>query len=225
MKPDLSTPEGRFFKDVWDKIIKKGGGALTGDKCTSKNFGQYDILIFSPDQLDDPTLKIDDIRPIVDAVDDGAFIKFEIYSRSDFEAEVQKRKDAIAADEARRAQEVLKAKEDFQNRDPDAISAIYFKTQGAAVCVGVPSDNPLVNLLKRSDSPFADLSKGGIFRQIPDLNAIFLSIKKNECSAVIAPTKLLRDQLIPPLNRDNVVFDVHPGEIPASAVNELGGEK
>jgi hypothetical protein len=215
MKLDPSTPDGRFFMDVVDKIRKKGGAGLSMDKCTSKNFAQFDVLVFSAGQLDldaNPGLKLDDVRPIVSAIKEGFFIKFAFYSRDTFEAEVQARKDAITADEQRRTAEKAAARVDFDNRDDGVVSALYMKLPPGVTCVSVSAEG--ADALLRPDSPFTELgTRANQFRAMNDLNTIFLAIKKHECFAVIAPTGLLRD-LIKALNRDNVAFDYDPHAFP-----------
>jgi hypothetical protein len=76
MSTDLSTPEGRFYAYVSDKVKRKGGGSITSNQCDLKNFGQFDILAFSLDQLDfdtNPALKPDIIQAVLAAYKDGAF--------------------------------------------------------------------------------------------------------------------------------------------------------
>jgi hypothetical protein len=228
MDTDLSTPEGRFLSYVEEKIKRKGNGGLMPNQCNDKNFGQFDILIFSLEQLNveyNTAIKPNIAKGVLAAYNDGAFKKFdEIYRRSDFEAENQKRLDAIAADEQRRAQEKQKAEDDFKARDGDAISAIFLKTSGGAACIGGGSDSHMPDLVKRSDSPFVDLiAKAAGTHQISDANALFIALKKHDCFAAIGPTKDLRE-LAAALNRDNVGFDYDPGEIAATRVDE-GGDK
>jgi hypothetical protein len=132
--------------------------------------------------------------------------------------------DAIAADEQRRLQEKQKAEDDFNKRDGDAISAIFLKTPGGAACIGGGSDSHLIELVKRADSPFADLiAKAAGTQQIADANKLFIALKKRDCFIAIGPTKDLKE-LTAALNRDNVGFDYDPGEIAATRVDE-GGDK
>lgn len=228
MDTDLSTPEGRFLSYVEEKIKRKGNGSLAPSECDDKTFGQYDMLIFSLEQLDLETnsaLKPAMVKNVLAAYNDGAFKKFDdIYRRSDFEAENQKRLDAIAADEQRRLQEKQKAENDFKARDSGAISAIYLKTSGGKACIGGATDSHLSALVQRSDSPFADLiAKAAGTQQISDANQLFIALKKHDCFAAIGPTGDLRE-IVAALNRDNVGFDYDPGEIAAARVDE-GGDK
>jgi hypothetical protein len=62
MKPDPSTPQGRFLSEVLEGVRKKGGGTVTMNSCTAKNFGQYDLLVFSPDQMDPAEIRLSGLK-------------------------------------------------------------------------------------------------------------------------------------------------------------------
>jgi len=214
---DSSLPEGRFFLDVKEKIEKKGNGRVDISKCAAKNFAQYDLLVFSASQLDpevNPNIKMEDIRPVaaavIQAIKDGTYLKFSDhpYSRATYEAEVQTRKDAIVQDQVKRNADRAEAQNDFDKRDGDDRSALYMKLPPGTTCV--LADAPTEQLYQ-PDSPFAELgTKQSQFHILGDANAIFLALKRHDCSAVIGTTAMLRDDLIPALKRDGVAFDYDP---------------
>jgi hypothetical protein len=220
---DSSLPEGRFFLDVKEKIEKKGNGRVDIAKCTAKNFAQYDLLVFSASQLDpevNPNIKMGDIRPIaagvIQAIKDGTYLKFidPPYSRATYEAEVQTRKDAIVQDEVKRAADKEAAQNAFDNRVGADLSALYMKLPPGTTCVAADVQP---EQLYQPDSPFAELgTRPNHFRILGDANAIFLALKRHECSAVIGTTAMLRDDLIPAFKRDNLVFNYDPHFIAAA---------
>jgi len=219
---DSSLPEGRFYLDVKAKIEKKGSGRVDIGKCTAKNFGQYDLLVFSASQLDpevNQNIKMEDIRPItaavIQAIKDGTYLKFaEPYSRATYEAEVQVRKDAIVEDEVKRKADKAAAQNDFDKRDGADLSALYMKLPPGTTCL--VADAPTEQLYQ-PDSKFAELgTRQNQFRILGDANAIFLALKRHECSAVIGTTAMLRDDLIKPLKRDGVAFEYDANTIAAA---------
>jgi hypothetical protein len=220
-----STSGGRFLSDTLEKIKKKGGGSLKMDKCTAKTFGDYDLLVFTPEQLDletNPTIKPDDVRSILDAVNERHFTQFSIYTKASYEAELQQRSEAIAEDEKLRAANKWKIEAEFKKINDDTIAAIYLKAPASRVCLGGPSRSGVKNLLEQTDHKFADLvTKKSALLEMGDANLIFLSIKKQECFAVVAPKGMLLDVIIPALQRDNVHFDYHPDTISAPEAKAL----
>jgi hypothetical protein len=140
MDQDKSTPEGRYLKEVIEGAEKKGSGKVKMSPCTSKNFGQYDLLVFSLDQMDpaaNPAIRAENIQPIVDAVTQGSFMQYgEAYTKTEFEADAQARADVIAKDEERRLRGMADAKREFKARDGADISAIYLKSPATNICVG-----------------------------------------------------------------------------------------
>ena len=228
IEEDRSTSEGRFLADVLYKIKKAGGGGLQMDKCSPKTFGEYDVLIYSPEQLDpevNKTIKRDDIRPLVEAVNEGHFKTYKVFYKSDYETETQRRNDAIAADEESRNQEKKKIEAEFDSRKLTEISAIYLKSPASGVCLGGASNPGLRDMLGKSDSPFADLVTNTTkVHEMTDANLIFLAIKKRECVAVVAQTAVLKDVIIPALRRDNVPFNYHPASVPPARVKELASQ-
>ena len=225
MNPDLSTPQGRFLSEVLEEVQKKGSGKVIMSPCTAKNFGQYDLLVFSPDQMDpaeNPAIRAEYIQPIVDAVKQGSFIQYGKYAKAEFEADAQARADVIVKDEERRLRGKAEAKREFDARDGADISAIYLKSPATNICVGGGPINPLPALLANRRVPvFADLLATSTKVLPPaDANPIFMSVKQHDCDAVIGTTAMLRD-VIPALLRDNVIFDYHAGSVTPVQVKEF----
>ena len=217
MKPDPSTAEGRFLKEVLEEVEKKGAGKVTMNTCTGKNFGQHDLLVFSPEQMnpvENPAIRAENIQPIVDAVKQGAFIQYGKYARTEFEGNAQARADVIAKDEERRLRGKDEANREFVARDGAQISAIYLKSPATNICVVGGPTEPLPDLLTNRRVPaFADLLATET-KVLPaaDANPVFMSIKQHDCDAVIGTTGTLR-LVIKALLRDNVVFDYHAGSV------------
>lgn len=223
MKPDQSTSEGRFLWEVLLEVRKKGGDNVMMSTCTGKNFGQYDLLVFSPDQMDpaeNPAIRAENIQPIVDAVKQGSFIQYGKYAKAEFEADAQARADVIAKDEERRLRGKAEAKREFDARDGADISAIYLKSPATNICVGGGPISPLPDLL-RNRLVFADLL-ATTTKVLPpaDANPVFMLVKQHDCDAVIGTTAMLRD-MIPALLRDNVIFDYHAGSVTPVQVKEF----
>jgi hypothetical protein len=226
MDQDKSTPEGRYLKEVIEGAEKKGNGKVKMTPCTSKNFGQYDLLVFSPDQLEprqNPTIRVENIKPIVDAVDQGSFMQYgDVYTKTDFEADAQARADVIAKDEERRLRGKAQARREFRDRSDADILAIYLKSPATDICVlGVPTDRLVTLLTDRRVPGFDDLLATST-KVLPsaDANQVFMSLKQHDCDAVIG-TKAMLMGLFVPLNRDNVIFDYHPGSVTPTQMKDL----
>jgi hypothetical protein len=225
MNSDPSTPQGRFLSEVLEEVRKKGNGMVRMNPCTAKNFGQYDLLVFSPDQMDpaeNPAIRAENIQPIVDAVKQGSFVQYGKYSKEEFEANAQARADVIAKDEERRLRSKAEAKREFDARDGADISAIYLKSPATNICVGGGPTDPLSALLAKQRVPvFADLF-ATTTKVLPpaDANPIFMLVKQHDCDAIIGATAMLRD-VIPALLRDNVIFDYHAGSVPPAQMKEF----
>ncbi|HVH82021.1 MAG TPA: hypothetical protein VM782_21665, partial [Stellaceae bacterium] len=178
-------------------------------------FAQFDLLVFTPAEIDGRTVTAEQVQRVADAVHEGAFVKFGpgIYPKSDFIDEQGERRQKIGEDDQRRAQDRAKAKEDFQKRDGDAVSAIYLKTPASAVCFAGETEGRLARRVKAADSPFADMfGDQAQYREALTAESIFLAIKQNQCLAAVAPTKVLRD-VIKGLDRDGILFDYHGGTL------------
>jgi hypothetical protein len=229
MNSEQSTPEGRYLREIIERAEKKGNGKVRMTPCTAKNFGQFDLLVFFPDQMSpdkNPEIRPENIQPIVDAVNQGSFMQYgDAYSKKEFEADAQGRADVIAKDEAHRLRDKKDAERAFNdNRRHDAdISAIFLKSPATDICVlGGPSD-PLSDMLKKGEvrEKFADLLPANA-KVLPaaDANRVFLLVKQHDCDAVIG-TKEMLNKVIPALERDNVPFDYHPDSITLSEMKEL----
>ena len=225
MNQDPSTPEGRFLKEVVEGVEKKGGGKIKLNPCTGKTFGQYDLLVFSPEQMDpakNPAIRVENIQPIVDAVNQGSLMQYGKYEKAEFEANAQARADVIAKDEESRLRGKAEAKREFRSRDGADISAIYLKSPATNICVlGGPND-PLRELLaKRKVEVFDDLFATTTKVLTPlDADPVFMSVKQHDCDAVIGTTAMLR-VVIGALERDNVIFDYHAGSVAPPQMKEL----
>jgi chemotaxis protein histidine kinase CheA len=220
---DTSTDGGRFTLDTLEKVKKKGGGGIIPVDCTPENFGQADLIVFSRNQLEEPELPPPAMKPVVDAIAQGAFIKFGIYAHATYIDEVEKRRQELEDQDQKRVAERKQFKEELMKRDENDISAIYVKVPALSICVNDASNGRLAQLLKGAKSPFSDLIAGETgqeqWRYTAGPDAIFLALKAHDCLAAIATTKVLR-KVMQGLERDGILYDADGGSLRAAALTQ-----
>jgi hypothetical protein len=114
------------------------------------------------------------------------------------------------------------AKREFRARDDADISAIYLKSPATNICVLGGPTGPLPDLLaSHKVEAFADLF-ATTTKVLPpaDANPVFMSVKQQDCDAIIGTTAMLR-VLIGALERDNVIFDYHAGSVTPVQMKEF----
>lgn len=222
MKSDPSTPMGRFLVSVMDGVKKRGGRNVSMAPCTAKNFGQFDILVFTPDQMDpatNPDIRADQIGPIIEAVKGGAYTQYgDRFTKADFEAEAQARADTIAHDDEVRGRAQAEAMHAFKGRlDATELAAISMKSPATNICV-VGTAETAAMLTAHKMSVFADLFSATTTVLAPlEAGPVFMAVKQHDCDAIVGSTADLR-KVIPALERDNIVFDYHAGSVTTAEV-------
>jgi hypothetical protein len=160
------------------------------------------------------------MKPVVDAITEGAFVKFGkgIYPQSDFITEVETRRQKIEDDEQQKRAERSHFREDFDKREAADVSVIYTKLPAPAVCVEGPADGALAKFLQRGGSPFADLIiSTTVMHYATGAEEIFIDLKKQDCFGVVAATKTLKG-VIKGLDRDGILYDVHGKSLAAATL-------
>jgi hypothetical protein len=202
--------EMRFLATVTASIEQKGGfsaNSLLATVCDPADLGNYDLVIFTPTQVANGSLEV--LTPLVEAIRSRQFVAFGSFTYAGFEnAETAKITEARAV-ESRHAAERQEARANFQSRDPAIFSAIHFDYPAPVVCLLVSPDvDGLRYLIKRNDSPFGGLlNKASVVREVATPDALFISMKKHDCLAAIAPAGVLK-VVMTALTRDNIIADI-----------------
>jgi hypothetical protein len=143
-------------------------------------------------------------------------VKFIIYESSAFLAQLEARKQKLEQAEHQRLQRLAAAKDAFQARPAEDISAIYTRFSASVACVDDSVGTIARQILKRNTSPFADvIANSTTLRRSASAEATFIALKTRECDAALAPTELLRE-VVTGLNRDGIPFEYHAGTITAA---------
>ena len=212
-QPD--SQDMRFLATVTANIEQKGGFAantLLATVCDPTELSHYDLVIITPAQVANGSLEV--LTPLVEAIRNRQFVAFGSFTYAGFEAtEIAKVTEAHAV-ESRHAAERQEAKVNFQTRDPAIFSAIHFDYPAPVVCLLKSADTEgLRYTIKRSDSPFGGLlTKASVVREVASPDALFISLKKRDCFAAIAPAGVLQ-VVVTALARDNIVADIDPGSL------------
>jgi hypothetical protein len=229
---DPGTAEWRFLNGIRTQIEQRGGAPIVMTACAPADMGRYDLVVFSADQV--ATGPLVGLSSLIDALRTRRFVSYATFTMANFEAEERAKVAAAQAEQARQAAARDAARAGFQARDPSMISAIYGSAPAPVACLIATNDvNGLRYLLKRKDSPFADVvTAGSVIRELASADAVFIAFKKHECTAAIAPAGLLKP-VVAALNRDAVGIEVHTGTIDADrlarwqdlSAEELAAEK
>jgi len=208
------SPEMRFLSGVMVDIAKKGGlpgAAITPRICDSTDIENYDLVIFSSDQVANGSLE--NLTTVVNAIGSRHFVVFGTFTVTDFEAAEQAKAGAAQAVLAKESADRQSAIDSFQTRDATVISAIYLASPASVVCLMGSNIEGVKYLLGRSDSPFAALADGNsTILPTASANAIFLNLKKHDCFAAIAPAGALK-QVVAAFTRDGIPVEVSSGTI------------
>jgi hypothetical protein len=209
---DPSTLEWRFLASVKAGIEQKGGAPIVMTACDPADIGHFDLIVFSADQV--ATGSPAALSAVVDALRTRQFVTYSMFTVADFEVDERAKIAAAQAEQARQTAAREAARADFQARDPSVVSAIYDALPAPVVCLIATTDvDGLRYLLKRQDSPFADLvTAASTIRELASTDAVFIAFKEHECAAAIAPAGMLKPVVVA-LNRDSVGVEVHAGTI------------
>ena len=215
------TPESRFLADAKAAIERKGGAAIGMTLCDPAELGRYDLVIFSAEQV--ATGSAGALSAVIHALKTRQFVSYTTFTTAAFDAEEQARNAAAQAEEARKAAAREAAEADFQARDASAVSAIYATSPAPVVCLIATTDvDGLRYLLKRPDSPFADVvAASSAIRELASADAIFIAFKTHGCAAAVAPAGVLQP-VVAALHRDGVDIQLHAATI---AGDRLAGWK
>jgi multidrug efflux pump subunit AcrA (membrane-fusion protein) len=214
LAPQPESPKAKFLQTVTHAIEQKGGivssePSLMVTVCEPADFNRYDLVILSAAQVSNGTMEV--LTPLVEAIRQREFVSFGKYASTDFVAAEEVKVAAIRAEEARQVALRQEARASFQSRDPVVISAITLLGSSTIVACLMADDLDGVRyLIKRDGSVFADLANA--MRPVQSADAIFIALKKRDCTAAIAPAGVLRDVMIA-LERDGIKADVHAGTI------------
>jgi len=217
------SPEWRFLASVTHTIVQKGGlvanePSLMATVCVANEFGRYDLVLFSGAQVANGTLEV--LSPLVDTLRQRQFVSLGTFTVADFLAGEAAKAAAAKAEAAKQAAERDEARAGFQTRDATTISGIHLESPAAVVCLMASDADGVRYILKRSDSPFANLvTATSVIRAASSADAIFIALKKRDCVAAIGPAGALRD-VVTALVRDEVQVSVDSGLVdPARLAN------
>ena len=212
---DQNTIGWRFLVEVERKIERNGelvNSSLMLTACEPAAFADYDLIIFSRAQLSNATIEA--LTPLADALRKRQFVALATYKIAEFRASETARADSAHAEAARQEAERIDALKSFQTREPSVVSVIHTEAPASVVCIASSPDPDGVRyLLKRADAPFAGtISPDSAIRVIPSTDAIFIALKRKECTAAAAPAGALRD-VMAGLMRDGFKVEVDKGVI------------
>jgi hypothetical protein len=221
---NAGSVEARFLAHVTQRIEQKGGlsgSSVVYTACDPNHLADYDLILFSPGQMNDATVEI--LSPLLDLIRKRQFVPFATYTIADYQDEEAAQLAAAQAEAARRAAEKQAALASFQTRDDNIMSAMHITAPAPVVCVmRSPDAEGLRYLLKRTDSPFAAaITPTSAVREVPSADAMFIALKRQDCLAAVAPAGVLK-AVIAGLVRDGVKAEIDGGEI---AADRLAGWK
>jgi hypothetical protein len=208
LSPDPNSLDSQFLITVKAQIESKGGAQVGMTACDARQLGQYDLVIFTADQIANGTPDV--LARVVEILRSRQFVPLSTYTIAAFAAEEKARFAAQEAEEARKRLAREAARQSLVTRDPELISALYIAAPAPIVCsIATIDTEGLQYFLKKPDSVFADfVDRNSKFRTLPSIDAIFIALKKHECAAAVAPAGQLRDVLAA-LLRDKIAVEVH----------------
>jgi hypothetical protein len=214
---DPNTVEARFLIDIQKQVERKGGlvsSSLLLTTCDPAKFADYDLIVFSRAQIGNGTVEV--LAPLVDALRRRIFVPLATYGISDFVAAETAKAEAAHAETTRIEAERMDALRSFQTRDASVVSVIHVTAPAAVVCIASnPDPDGVRYLLKRPDSPFGKtVTPDSVIREFPSSDAIFIALKRGECTAAAAPAGML-EEVMGGLIRDNFKVEVDKGLISA----------
>jgi hypothetical protein len=217
---DADTPNSRFLVDVRKQFEQKFGlinSSLLLTTCDPASLGNYPLIVFTGAQIANGAGEI--LGPLADSLRRRQFVLLHTYAIADFVAAEAARAEAAQAKAMREEAERNAALASFAERDASVVSLIHVEAPASVVCVASSPDPDGVRyLLKRAGSPFAGtVTPASVTREYPSSDAIFIAIKRKECTAAAAPAGMLKD-VMAGLIRDGFKVEVDKGLISAEAL-------
>lgn len=202
------SPDRAFEAYVRSEIASRFQVQLRDKVCSkSSDIARSEVMLLSGAQIN--AVGMDTQLLFLQAIKTKQFIPLLTLTKSDFIAAQQKRKDDMAA-----LSERLSAGEPLY-------ALIYSGVPVKAIClISDDKAQPLTEVLKERRSDWADVFPSmPPVRYHPDVDTLFMGLKRNECNAAFVASASVRT-VLEALQRDGVSVELHPVSIKEADIAE-----